>query len=113
MAVDATALKAELGTGASVPDTVLNNCINVADALLRQYAGESYQTDIPPTVAEKAWLAVAVELFNQRQAPNGILNQTFMAADGSGVAAPVRIGADPLRPAYPLLERWVIGTSFA
>lgn len=116
MAINADQLRAEVNAGpvdaSSVDDTYLDNCISVANELLKQYAGAEYITDIPTVVAEKAWLAVAVEIFNQRRAPNGVLNQTFQTFEGTQ-AAPVRISADPLRPAYSLLERWVIGTSFA
>ncbi|HEY1178604.1 MAG TPA: hypothetical protein VGF17_20815 [Phytomonospora sp.] len=106
MAVTVNDLRDELGAGASVQLTVLDRCLTVADALLKQYVGDRYTT-VPAPIYDEAWLAVAVERFNQRKAPNGILNQTFMAADGSSVATPVRIGADPLRPAYPILERWL------
>ena len=117
MAVDATALRTELGAGAAgavggVPDELLDNCVTVADELLKEYAGDDYRTagTIPVTVAEKAWLAVAVEIFNQRKAPNGVLNQAFTAVDG--VPAAVRVGSDPLRPAYGLLRRF-LGTGIS
>ncbi|NYD43936.1 hypothetical protein [Nocardioides panaciterrulae] len=114
MAVDATQLRAELNNvpAATVSDTVLSNCVSVANELLKQYAGATYLTDLPTVIAEKAWLAVAVELFNQRRAPNGVLTQQFSTPDG-GASVPVRIGADPLRPAYGLLSRWITDMGFA
>lgn len=118
MVVAATDLRAELNAGAAgsvggVSDELLTNCINVADELLKEYAGDDYRTasTIPVVVAEKAWLAVAVEIFNQRKAPNGVLNQAF-STDGGVFAQAVRIGADPLRPAYGLLKRY-LGTGIA
>lgn len=117
MSIDAARLREELNAGpegqSGTPSTTyLDNCVSVANELLKGYAGENYLTDLPTVVAEKAWLAVAVEIFNQDKAPNGVLNQTFQTFEGT-VATPVRIGADPLRPAYGLLERFIIGTSFA
>lgn len=116
MVVDSAALRAEVNAGqadiSSISEAYLDNCVTVADLLLRQYAGENYLTDIPTTLAEKAWLAVAVEIFNQRRAPNGVLNQTFQTFEGT-VASAVRIGADPLRPAYGLLSMWVAPLGFA
>lgn len=117
MAITKDDLRTELGAGPAssggVPDALLENCISVADELLKEYAGTTYRTagEIPLTVAEKAWLAVAVELFNQRKAPNGILNQAF-STEGSVFAQAVRIGSDPLRPAYGLLRRF-LGTGIA
>lgn len=116
MAVDAAAIRAEVGAGVptSIPDAFLTSCIAVADELLKQYAGDDYRTagTIPVTVAEKAWLAVAVEIFNQRRAPNGVLTQQFATPDGGAGGVAVRVGADPLRPAYGLLKRY-LGTGIA
>lgn len=116
MTVDAPALRAELNNipTATASDTLLSNCVSVANELLKRYAGDTYATDgvIPTVIAEKAWLAVAVELFNQRKAPNGVLTQQFATPDGSA-SVPVRIGSDPLRPAYGLLAPWVDPVSFA
>lgn len=91
-----------------MPDAIANNCINVADALLRQFLTDPVYMTVPVVIIEKAWLAVAVEIFNQRKAPNGVLNQSFASADGTASVA-VRIGADPMRPARPLLSPWVGG----
>lgn len=117
MAIAATDLRTEVNAGAAgsiggVSDDLLNSCINVADALLKEYAGADYRSgEIPIIVAEKAWLAVAVEIFNQRKAPNGVLNQAF-STEGGTFAQAVRIGSDPLRPAYGLLRRY-LGTGIA
>lgn len=119
MPVTALNLRDELNAGPAgvvggVSDDLLTNCLNVADEELKIYAGDDYRTGstlgIPIVVAEKAWLAVAVEIFNQRKATNGVLNQAF-SEDGL-VASPVRIGSDPLRPAYGLLKRY-LGTGIA
>lgn len=117
MAITAAQLRTELNAGAAnaggPSDDLLNDCITVADALLKEYAEDDYRTagEIPIPVAERAWLAVAVEIFNQRKAPNGVLNQTFNT-EGSPFVQAVRIGADPLRPAYGLLKRY-LGTGIA
>lgn len=119
MPVTAQNLRDELNAGPAsaaggVSDDLLTNCLNVADEELKIYAGDDYRTGsalgIPIVVAEKAWLAVAVEIFNQRKAPNGVLNQAFSSDGGAPLA--VRIGSDPLRPAYGLLRRF-LGTGIA
>lgn len=106
MSVDATQLRNEVKAGTAVPDAMLTNCVSVADTLLREYVEDVYG-DIPPSVYDRAWLAVAVDLFNQRRAPNGVLNQQFSSGEGGTESVPVRISADPLRPARPLLRPWV------
>lgn len=105
MAVTAADLRAEVQAGTSVGDALLTSTIEVAESLLREYVGEVYTT-IPTKVFDRAWTAVAVDLFNQRRAPNGVLNQQFATETGSESFA-VRISADPLRPARPLLKPWV------
>lgn len=113
MAVSANDLRTEVRVSTSeAPDAVLSSCVSTAELLLKQYAGDDWVT-VPIVLQERAWLAVAVELFNQRSAPNGVLSQAFTTFDGGQGVSPIRVSADPLRPAYPLLERWVIGTSFA
>lgn len=111
MAVTAENLRTEVGANPAADLAPFTSAVNVADTLLRKYVGDEY-VNIPLGVYEAAWLAVAVDLYNQRQAPNGVLNQQFATPDGS-VTAPVRISADPLRPARPLLEQYVIAVGFA
>lgn len=112
MAITKDDLRTEVGAvGATgVPDAVLQNCISVSDALLRQFLGtDEVYLSVPTVIIEKAWLSVAVEIFNQRKAPNGVLNQAFSGVDGGPFVQATRISADPMRPARPLLSPWVGG----
>lgn len=106
MTIDITQLRSEVNAGTSVSDALLTSCVSVADSLLRKHVEDVFD-DIPPSVYDRAWMAVAVDLFNQRRAPNGVLNQQFSTSEGGTESVPVRISADPLRPARPLLRPWV------
>lgn len=107
MAVTAADLRAEVNAGSGTTDAVLTSCLDVATELLRKYAGDDY-TSIPGKVWDRALTATAVDLFNQRKAPNGVLNQQY-----DGESTPIRISSDPLRPAYPLLAPWLNTLGFA
>lgn len=109
MAIDVNDLRTEVNATAA-DDVTLTNCVAVAAALLTEYVGLA---TIPVVIYDKAWLAVGVELFNQRQAPNGILITQDYGPDGSPTSMPVRVSADPMRPAYPLLAPWVSPVTFA
>lgn len=56
---------------------------------------------MPAAVHDQAVLMVASELFHRRQAPNGITQ----FADVTGQA--VRLGKDPMAPAYALLLPYI------
>lgn len=91
------------------PDEDLAGYLSTAAAMVDEClsAGDDeVPYDVPATVLDRAYLLVAAEMFNQDQAPNGILNQQYETVDGM-VATPVRISSDPMRPAYALLSRWV------
>lgn len=84
----------------------LASCVAVATDLVDEYTAEVDPADpIPPATLQRAYLVVAAELFNQGNAPGGILNADY--GDESGTSIPVRVAADPLRPARPLLGFWV------
>lgn len=101
-------LRAEVNTSVD-DDAVLQRVLTVSEAMLAQYVADNANMDphgIPPAVYDEALLAVAVDMFNRRSAPNGILTQQFDAA-GDGIAVnPVRIGNDPMRAARGLLSMW-------
>lgn len=111
MAIDADDLTAEVGTTSADADIVAN-CVAVAEALLTQYVGAAF-AGIPVDIFDRAWLVVGVELFNQRKAPNGYVNQEYATPDGGTGEVAVRLSADPLRPAYPILSPWVDPVTFA
>ena len=105
-------LRQEVGASAS-DDALLQRCLDLAIVLVEHHVDDSTAADetpieIPETVLERAIMVTAAEAFAQRNAPNGVLNQQYSAGDGDLVAAPIRIGADPMRPAYPLLDKYLI-----
>lgn len=107
MAVTAGTLREEVGAGAA--DTAaLERAVNVGKVLIDKYLAdqEVLVADLGDVVYDEAWLAVAVELWNLRNAPNGVLAQQY--GDPDVVAAPIRVGGDPLRGARQLLASWTI-----
>jgi hypothetical protein len=108
MAVDVTTLRRKVGAGATVYDADLQSILDAASALLTEYVGDA---EIGDAILDRAQLLVAAEMFHHDKAPNGIVNQQYDTADGTGVT-PIRIGRDPLAPAYPLLAPFVSGKFF-
>lgn len=108
MAASIDTLRRKVGAGTTVADEDLQDILDSASALLVEYVGDAEVDDV---ILTRAQLLVAVEMYHQDKAPNGIVNQQYDTADGLGVA-PVRIGRDPLAPAYPLLARSVSGKFF-
>lgn len=108
MTVTVDDLRNEVNTS-TADDAVLTRVLLVSEAMLAQYVADNANAEphgIPDPVYDEALLAVAVDMFNRRQAPNGILTQQFDAA-GDGIAVnPVRVSNDPLRVARPLLSMW-------
>lgn len=98
-------LRKEVGTSEE-DDELLTEVLVTSLAMLNELVRDT--EDLPDVVFDQAHLAVAVDMFNRRKAPNGVLWQQFdNPADGSGTAAPLRLSNDPLRPAYPLLSMWL------
>lgn len=93
-------------------DSDLDGYLSVAASMVDEYltGGEAVGAvpyAVPGPVLDRAYLLVAAEMFNQDQAPNGILNQQYDVEGGGTVAAPIRLNSDPMRPAYAVLARWV------
>lgn len=110
MTISTERLRSEVGASVA-SDEVIDECLTVAHELLLQYVGDE-GIDVPPAVFDRAWLVAAVDLFNQSQAPNGVLTQQFDTVDGGG-AIPIRVSRDPLAGAYSLLRFYVSPVSFA
>ena len=109
MALTAGELRVEVGAGSTVPEAVLERILGVANTLVTEYvASAADDVTVPVDMVDQAWLACAVELWNLRKAPNGVLNQQFGTLDG-GQPVPIRISGDPLRPVRPLLATWIGG----
>lgn len=111
MAIDTGRLSTEVGAGTE-HETVLEECVAVSHELLLQYV-QQQGAEVPDPVFDRAWLVAAVDLFNQSQAPNGVLNQQFDTGDGSLTTVPVKISRDPLAGAYPLLALYINPVTFA
>lgn len=84
-------------------DPLLDECVSVTRHLLLELVADVAE-DVPDEIFYAAHLAAAVDMFNRRKAPNGVLMQQF----GGGEAAPLRLSNDPLRGARALLEPWVL-----
>lgn len=110
MTVTASAVRAEINASVqTVSDEKLDAAIAVSTELVLKYVGEA---EVPTPVFDRAVLLASVEQINQDKAPNGVLNQFFDAGTGENSATPVRIGRDPMKPAYPVLDPWVSGRFF-
>jgi len=100
MAVTLTEFKEYVGTK-DASDFPLS-CLTAGHALVTNYIGSV--TTVPTEIHDQAVLKVSSELYHARNAPNGIAQ----FADANGAA--VRIGYDPLAPAYKLLRPF-LGTA--
>ena len=85
-------------------DAFIAECLAVAVALVDNFVGDAL---VPAEPLELAYTIVAADLFNRRKAPNGIVNQQFIGADGVTTGG-MRIARDPLAGVYGLLGRWVM-----
>jgi hypothetical protein len=75
------------------------SCLTAGHALVTNYIGTV--TTVPTEIHDQAVLMVSSELYHRRNAPNGIAQ----FADFGGGA--VRVGKDPMSPAYNLLLPFV------
>jgi len=104
MAVDLPTLRTAAGTTA-VDDLLLQQCLDLGkDVVDKLVLGMEDQ--VPLSAYDAAWLAAAVEWFNIKKAPNGVLNQQFGRGEDSTTVA-VRIGRDPSKPARAVLSTWI------
>ena len=93
-------------------EQVLQADIDLAAALLTAFIDDAVvEAAIPLTIYDAAHLAVAIELYNQRKARNGVANQQY-DADGGALVEP-RVSRDPLVAAYPILRDFVSPVGFA
>jgi len=103
MAVALTDLKEYVGVTSTSKDALLTDCLEDATALLNKYMGSAV---VPTNIVDRCTLMVAYDLYERRNAPNGIVNTQFQGADGQPATA--RIARDPLQGVYPILSRWVL-----
>lgn len=74
-----------------------DGCLKTARAYLLANLGETWDT-VPDLIQSDCVLAVAADLFNQKDARNGVMNVDSDAIE------PFRVSADPLRAAWPKLR---------
>ena len=74
-------------------ETRADDCL----AYLSTNLGETWDT-VPDLIQSDCVLAVAADLFNQKDARNGVMNVDSDAIE------PFRVSADPLRAAWPKLR---------
>jgi len=104
MAVTLSELKVYVASDESDNDDLLTECLVDAAVLVNKYVGVAA---VPVEILDRCHIIVAADLWERRNAPNGIANQQYATIDGIG-AAPVRIARDPMAGAYKLLQRWVL-----
>ena len=114
VAVTLPDLKTHIGETSTEYDTLLTDHLAEAQALVDQFnkkwdeATETWVvSDAPSAIVDRAILEVGADLWARRNAPNGIANTQFVAADGGAASAPVRIARDPMASVYKILGRWV------
>lgn len=119
MTVTKEQVREDLNASATaVSDGKITEEIAIATAMVNKHLGSEdgaappNPLPVPEVIYDKAVRVVAVESINQSLAPNGVLNQVYDAGAGDLVSTPVRIGRDPLKPAYPVLDPWLSGRFF-
>lgn len=83
-------------------DTYIQQCWNQAQIMVNAYTAGA-RTAIPSEIRDRATLEVGAELYNRKNAPNGIAQ--FASFDGQ---SPVRIARDPMQAAYAILNPYVV-----
>lgn len=81
-------------------DAFTETCWDTAVELVERYIGDNF---VPDVVQDKAKLNVGAELFNAKDAKNGIAQ--FASFDGQNAA---RIPRDPMVAGYGLLNPWLV-----
>lgn len=97
-------VKVYLGASDYENDALIEACMDDAVVLVDEYVGEAA---VPDNILDRCYLIVTADLWERRNAPNGIANQQFVTNDGIP-SSPVRIALDPLNGVYKTLRRWVL-----
>lgn len=109
MAVTAEAVRQWVNAAASkLP--LLEECLAYAELALDKLIEDDFDpaVEIPETAYDRALKLLTAEVFNQQQAPHGIVNEQF-ASEGEVASTPIRITRDPLPVVYPVLKLWSDG----
>lgn len=80
----------------------IQSCLEEAIALVDNECGMAIAR-VPVAILHRAYIVTGSELYNQREAPQGI--SQFTSADGS----PIRVGRDPMVPARAVLRSFLPG----
>lgn len=104
MAVVLDDVKVYVGADGTEYDSLLDECLTDAAVLIEKYVGEA---TVPTDIVDRSTLIVAADLFERRNAPNGIVNQQYGTTEGIGYS-PMRVARDPLAGVYKILGRWVL-----
>lgn len=81
-------------------DDYMASTLVQASHLVRAHIGVC---QVPAEIVARAILEVAAELWNRRNAPNGVAS----FGDGMGGIVPMRVARDPMVAAYALLAPWI------
>ncbi len=87
---------------ATVDGTYADDCAEAAMDLVDNFI---LLGAVPVSVVRRAYLVTAAEMFEQRNAPNGIRQ---FAADGFAGEG-MRVSRDPMAGAYPILRPFLAG----
>lgn len=103
---DVTTVKQYLGIDPdnTKHDLFVAECVATALTLVDVHVGD---VSVPADVLELAYTIVAADLFNRKNAPNGVINTQFVGPDGVTQTG-MRIARDPLAGVYRLLGKWVL-----
>lgn len=82
----------------------IESCLDTAIALVDNHCGTALE-NVPEAVLQRAYLETGSELYQRRNAPQGV--SQFASPDGG--ATPVRIGRNPLSGALLLLAPYLPG----
>lgn len=87
--------------GAASVEGFVTECWDTAVALVDRHIGT---VEVPDDVKNRAYLEVGAELFNRKEAPNGIMQFGDMSSTPA-----MRLARNPMVAAYPLLTPYVGG----
>ena len=97
-------LKDYMGAGSNTDrDALIQACLDDAAVLVDAFVGTA---TVPEGILDRAYLMVGQDLYERRNAPNGIVSTQFGSPDGIGSVG-MRVAKDPLNSVYEMLRRWV------
>lgn len=104
MTINLESVKEYLGATEYDNDQLIQACLDDAVILVDQFVGLA---TVPDSIMDRCYFIVTADLWERRNAPNGVANQQFITADGIP-STPVRIALDPLNGVYKILRRYIL-----